>query len=144
MKASRKGTDDVVMLMLDMGRIMRKAMLVDGTASLSFSSLETLHSIAQEEGTTMREVADRLKIAAPSATALVEHLVEEGLITRTVDTKDRRVVRLALSAKGKRLFKSIKERRLQVLRWITKPLSVRDRKELARILSIIITSAHGK
>lgn len=50
---------------------------------------------------TMKSVAAFLHIMPPSATALIDGLVEAGLLERRADPGDRRSIRLRLTAKGK-------------------------------------------
>lgn len=140
------GTGEILSLFLEMGRIIRKACLKDDAAALSLSALEALQFIELEDSPTMRDIAAHLRVAAPSATALVEHLVYEGFLIRSGDPKDRRVVRLSLSGKGKRVLRETTRRRVGVLRTIVGALKPGERKELARILFIIVKNAqsHGR
>lgn len=86
----------------------------------------------------MRDVAHYLKITAPSATSLVEGLADAGYLTRVRDTKDRRAVRIKLTAHGKRAEAAIAKSRTKVLRGIFAGLSVKDRRDLDRILTNIV------
>src|SRR5438309_8680935 len=49
---------------------------------------------------TMREVANYLRVKAPSATSVVIRLEREGLVSRIREQDDKRIVRLALTHKG--------------------------------------------
>jgi len=65
-------------------------------------------------------LADRLAVAKPTITAVVDGLVERGLIERTSVTGDRRSIRISLTKPG-----------VQALRAVEKEMS----ETLARILS---------
>ncbi|PIQ74032.1 MAG: hypothetical protein CO002_02685 [Candidatus Portnoybacteria bacterium CG_4_8_14_3_um_filter_44_10] len=80
----------------------------------SITQLEILRYIDVERQPLMREVAEYLKVTPPSVTFLIDPLVRAGKLRRLSDKKDRRIVRLAITAKGKRAlnegFKKIKGR----------------------------------
>ncbi len=57
---------------------------------------------------TATQLADRLAAKKPQVTFLVEQLVQMGLVERTPDTRDRRVINLSLSEHGRARFNEIK------------------------------------
>lgn len=136
--SSRTDTESILTLMFEVGRMIRHACIADDAASLPLSYLETLRFIGAEKDPTMRDIAGYLRITAPSATAIVEALVKESFITRREDAKDRRLVRLSLSAKGKQVIAKTMQTRMKVLRGIVGSLSASDRRELKRILSLLM------
>lgn len=123
--------------MFEMGRLLKHQFAVDGSGPSSYLHLETLRYIKEANTTGMSDVADYLRIAAPSATALVNTLVKDGYLLRKPDAGDRRRVNLAVSAKGERLLSDAVARREKAFARVTEHLSDADRIELARILSII-------
>jgi DNA-binding MarR family transcriptional regulator len=126
--------------MFEMGRLLKSEMTRGGVSLPSFLHLETLRFI-QEKGTpTMSDIAEYLKIAPPSATALMNPFVKEGIIERVEDPEDRRRVRLSLSEKGIGILKETMKRREQAFASATASLSDQDCKELSRILKIITQS----
>ncbi len=76
------------------------------------------------------EVGKRLAVSKPNMTALADKLIDEKYVIRLPDKKDRRIVRLAQTAKGKRaLEKWRKDSRESVLSALM-PL---DDKDLAAL-----------
>lgn len=59
----------------------------------------------EPDGLTMSGLSDYLLVSNGNVTAIVSRLVEDGLVTRTQDRADRRVLRVKLSAKGRREFR---------------------------------------
>lgn len=55
---------------------------------------------------SMKELAACLGVAPPSATAMVDTLVADGLVARKPDPRDRRGVRLRLTTKGRALMRA--------------------------------------
>ncbi len=124
-------------LMFEMGRLLKREIKRDGESVVSFLHLETLRFIQEQEKPTMSDIAEYLKIAPPSATALVNGFFKEGIIERAADSTDRRIVRLSLSTKGKNLLKQTMRQREKAFARVTASLSAKDCDELARILKII-------
>jgi DNA-binding MarR family transcriptional regulator len=137
-RSSSSDTETALTLLFEVGRIIRRAMVTKQATAMPLSYIETLRFIEEKGKPTMRDVAAYLRIAAPSATAIVEALVSEGHLERSADGKDRRIVRLALTAKGARLLAKTARIRLETLRGLVGTLSARDRKEFIKILSKIV------
>jgi DNA-binding MarR family transcriptional regulator len=127
--------------MFEMSRMLKREISKECTLMPSFLHAETLRFIQQAEhegkAPTMRDVADYLKIAPPSATALVNSFVKENVINRVADPEDRRVVRLTLSHKGVQFLEKTHVQREKAFAHVLEPLSTKDSKELARILTVI-------
>ena len=68
---------------------------------ISMLRLHTLRYVAERGKPSMREIADHLHVAPPSATSLINTLVKNGMLARVIDPEDRRRVRMAVTAKGK-------------------------------------------
>ncbi len=59
------------------------------------------------EGLTMSELSALLLVSNGNLTAIVSRLVDDGLVTRTQSRMDRRVLRVKLTAKGRRDFRAM-------------------------------------
>lgn len=106
---------------------------------LTFSQVEVLRFVGPFGKKTMKNIADYLKIAPPSATEIVNEMEKRGLIKRKNDAKDRRVVFIVLSDMAKRLFVSLTKRKEFIFKKMISKLSETDRKNLERIIRILIT-----
>ena len=109
----------------------------------SILQLETLRYVDEKENPSMREIADYLCITAPSATSLINTLVKSKRLLRIHGKADRRLVRLAITPKGKEAlvigFKKI-TKRMQTI------LSNLDEKEKADLIMILgkLSQAYSK
>jgi DNA-binding MarR family transcriptional regulator len=74
-------------------------------------------------GPTVGEVADYLLVRHHTAVELANRTEELGYISRARDSNDRRVVRLALTARGKRLIRSLSAAHLEELRQLAPMLN---------------------
>src|ERR1700753_2389233 len=139
--AGNVSAKDLFPLMFEMGRLLKHQFSVDGFGPSSYVQLETLRYVADAGEPDMRGIAQYLRIAAPSATALVDSLVKEGLLARATDPVARRRVRLSVSAKGAKLLRSVDARRADAFARVVSPLSAADLREFERIMRTIIEQA---
>lgn len=70
-------------------------------------------------GPTVKDIAQALAVASPSAVELIGRMVGAGLLKRHEDPDDRRVTRLALTPFGRRLLRQLSEPHLLRLRELT-------------------------
>ena len=82
----------------------------------------------------LSELSDHLRIAARSATEVIDALQEHGLVERRPDPADRRATLVALTDEGWQAGAAIRRARSQQTREFFEVLSPADRADLARIL----------
>ena len=107
---------------------------------LTFSQVEILHFIGPSGKVTMRNIADHLQIAPPSATEIVSEMEKKGLIVRKNDKNDRRVVFIVLTPTAKKFSTSLCKHKELVFKKIFSKLNKKDREEFERIIRILITN----
>jgi DNA-binding MarR family transcriptional regulator len=71
------------------------------TREVSLPQLHVLMRLVEIGPTTVSDLAHSLTISSPSASAILDRMEEHGLIERVRDAADRRVVRVAASARGR-------------------------------------------
>jgi DNA-binding MarR family transcriptional regulator len=86
----------------------------------------------------MKNIANRLRITPPSVTSIIESLHDEGLLKREFDEKDRRTIRMTATQKTFKLFFAFKNKKLLILKNLFLKLSNEDKKQLIKIINIII------
>ncbi len=89
----------------------------------------------------MKELADALMVAAPTATTFVARLVDMGWAKRENDPSNRRLVRLHITPKGRTLLGKAIRSKMAVLGSMVKSLSNHDQRELARIYQKLIDAS---
>jgi len=80
-----------------------------GTALLAFP---------EESSVSMNELSQTMGLANSTMTRMVDQLVAKGLARRRQGDEDRRVVRVALTAQGQGLQRTLEEARRELLRRI--------------------------
>ena len=90
---------------------------------------------------TMSELADSLRLHPSTVTTLVDALVERGLVERRDDADDRRVVRVALTEKGKRRRAKHREAMRASLRELMGEIEDEDLRRIHSALTILRNAA---
>lgn len=105
---------------------------------LTFAQARALFMLAARKELTVSQLAKLLDVGNPTASILVQQLVERGLVTRTEQETDRRHTLLRLSAKGAEIGAGRREQRTkQWQRWLSQ-LSDDELNALARGLTAIV------
>lgn len=105
---------------------------------LTFAQARALFMLAARKELTVSQLAKLLDVGNPTASILVQQLVERDLVTRTEHTTDRRHTIIRLSPKGAEIGAGRrKEREKQWQHWLSQ-LSDEELNALARGLSAIV------
>jgi len=89
--------------------------------------------IYSEGNVLVKDAAETLGITSSAATQMINTLIKKGLLLRTVDTKDKRAVRISLSAKGKKIISDFHRDMLKNMQHSFKPISD---TELNKVISV--------
>ncbi len=106
---------------------------------LTFSQMEAMSFIGQSGKETMGSIAEYLKITPPSATEIITDLEKKGLIARKGDENDRRIVFVVPTDTSKKICSSMLREKDQIFKKIISKLNEKDKKNLERIIKILIT-----
>jgi DNA-binding MarR family transcriptional regulator len=109
-------------------------------SGLTFSQVKVLIELdsPDEEARTVTALSDELAISPASASRAADALVRKKLATRVEDPDDRRVRRLALTARGRDLADRIISARLAGLEEFTDSLSAEERRKLESALDALL------
>jgi DNA-binding MarR family transcriptional regulator len=93
---------------------------------LTMQQLRVLGLVAQEPGLTGQELGARLGVSAPTASGLIDRLVEKGVLERTDDAADRRRRRLRLTPEGVELLGGIDATMGRMFEAVIPPIPTED------------------
>lgn len=119
-------------------RLLRRLRKSDAASGLPGPKLSALSVLVFGGPQTLKDLAAAEQVRAPTMSRLVAELEGDGLATKTEDKSDRRVVRIAATAKGRTLLEAGRERRLNVLTRQVKGLSRDERRTLQRAAEILV------
>ena len=131
--------DELMATFLEFGRLMRRKM------SCCFKEVNVMqiHAIAlleEHPGMTMKELATRLHVTAPSATAFVQTLVEDGVVERVQDPANRKLVRLKATEAGHALVQEKMAEKNAFMVELLGSLPEEEQRAFLRIMKSIITA----
>ncbi len=86
------------------------------------------------KGLKMRELSKRLMVTGGNVTGLTDKLVQEGLVERRENPKDRRVYTVLLTAAGKRHFRRMAQSHEQ---WVIELFAGLDADEKAHLFGLL-------
>jgi DNA-binding MarR family transcriptional regulator len=108
-------------------------------SGLTFAQIKVLVELqTPEEAHTVTSLADHIGISVASASRAADGMFRKKLVTRVEDPDDRRVKRLALTAKGRRLADRIISARLASLEEFTGSLEANERRKLESALDALL------
>ncbi len=94
-----------------------------------------------EESSTPAELAEKANVTRASMTGLVDTLEKEGFVTRTPCPNDRRMMRVALTEKGRHMLEGVLPEHFQRMANLLHPLTVAERKTLVALLTKVAAQA---
>lgn len=103
-----------------------------------------LATIGYAGGLPFGEIGEKLMVTVSNLTGIVDRLEEKGLVVRDRDVRDRRVVRVRLTDKGTKLYKSTIPFFEKGVAEFFVPLTKAQQKELASLLRKLIRVSWSK
>jgi DNA-binding MarR family transcriptional regulator len=100
---------------------------------LSHAQIGMLFMLVHHHDANVKQISEYLGITKSAITQLMDPLVEKDLVTRQNDPKDRRIVRLQLTEKGKKAVKEVKKLKFAGMRSSLNRLTDQDLEDLAKI-----------
>lgn len=119
---------------------LRYARREDEASGLSPARLSALSVLVFGGSRTIGELAAAEQVRPPTMSAIVDGLEQDGLVRRTGDPDDGRVVRVHASAKGKRVLQRARARRIAALAERLSHLNAREIELVREAAELVETS----
>jgi DNA-binding MarR family transcriptional regulator len=97
---------------------------------LSSPQMPVVMLVAQAGQVSVKDIASRFNITSSAATQLVQTLIRHDILRKTIDTQDRRAVRIEFTPKGKRTFAALRLNMLGQIEKVFKPVPDRELTEM--------------
>ena len=108
-----------------------------GLTAPQFSVLEALGHLGPM---TIGDLGRKMLSTGGNMTVVVDNLERDGLVCRTHDAKDRRVIMVELTVKGRKLFQEIFPKHAAFVTKVTSVLNEAEQEELSRLLKKLGTT----
>jgi len=135
-KSREETTNRAISLIFSVSRMIKEKYQNERRGNISGMKLETLRYI-KENKPLMKDIAEYLSIAPPSATSLINHLVEAKLVERIQDSHDRRIVRMNITSLGEKKFSQGMAMIADRMKRVLSSLNGSEKESLIRILEKI-------
>ena len=99
-----------------------------------FLILNFLHNSGESK---MKELAKFMKVTTAAMTGIVDRLVRDKYVARHYDPKDRRIIKINLTAKGNNLVNKASQERRDMIISVFGKISEEERRDYLRILTHI-------
>ena len=99
--------------------------------SVTMSQLKAMTALSEDSLISMGELCKMANVKMPSLTEVVDRFETEGILERTRDNNDRRVVKVSFTDKGKKVHRDVLEKRADELSRLFGALNKRERILLA-------------
>ena len=104
---------------------------------VSVSQCHTLEALYEHGEMRMGELAARMNLKISSMTRVVDQLVRRRLARRRVDSSDRRVCFVSISAQGERLSETIRAELLELQRQVLAGVEPASREAVIQALQLL-------
>jgi DNA-binding MarR family transcriptional regulator len=118
-------------------RLLRMVRREDRLTGISPPRLSALSVLVFGGPMSLADLAAAEEVRAPTMSRIVEGLVGEGLATREADPTNRRKVRIAATAEGKRRLEGGRQRRVKALTERLRRLADSEQRALARGVEVL-------
>lgn len=107
---------------------------------LPLSQVRCLSAVAEEDDLRMAQLANRLSIKLPAASRVVHRLERRGLVRLTIDSSDRRVVRVSLSPSGRAMYNQTLRHRISLIERTLRTLPAGDVEKIRQGLALLCSA----
>ena len=111
---------------------------------ISLPEILILKELSSKEQPTMSELGRSISMDLSTLTRTVDKLVKKEFVARKRDPEDRRMVRVALTAKGRKLISRFEEARKKHIESILRPMTSQERRDLLNIFKTLHARIYGK
>jgi len=105
---------------------------------VTIAQLKSLFFISSQGKTNLMNLAAALKVTPTNMTGIIDRLVKQGLVSRTENTNDRRMLVLCLTGKGEELIARLREKRRGYMKDVLAYMSIDELITLEQGLNSMI------
>jgi DNA-binding MarR family transcriptional regulator len=108
---------------------------------LTIAQLKSLFFIRNQGSTNLRTLAAALGVTPTNTTGIIDRLVKQGLVSRTENPENRRMLLLRATDRGEELVGKLRERRRGYMSEVLQSMSVDELAALAQGLASLVKAA---
>jgi DNA-binding MarR family transcriptional regulator len=111
---------------------------------MTVAQLRILLLLHTDGASRMSSIAAKLGIAVSTGTGTIDNLVKKGLVERSADPEDRRVVTCYLSLPGQEIINSIWSQGQSQMEFLLRGLTVEQLQKAKEVADFLLTNVQSK
>ncbi len=111
---------------------------------ISFPEIFVLRQLSSNKEPTMSELGRSISMDLSTLTRMVDKLVEKEFVVRKRDPEDRRMVRVAITAEGRKIISRFEEQKKKKIESILRQMTSQERKDILNIFKTLHARIYGK
>jgi len=113
-----------------------------GLGKITIPQYLSLDLINQHKSLKMKDIAKELNVSLPAASGLINRLYTLGMVKRLYDNKDRRVIYIEITPKGRKIVDQVYAHRKKALKDTFSKLTKEERSQYLNLLKRIKTTLY--
>lgn len=132
----------LVKLFKDILEIEAKCLITDEFKDISYNDMHIIEAVGVDEPRNMKTVAKLMSVTTGTLTKAMDALCEKGYVVRERSTKDKRVIKLRLTDKGKSAYYHHEQFHRQMIKNIASEMSEQETEVLIYALAKLVDYFH--
>ena len=132
----------LVKLFKDILEIEAKSLITEEFKDITYNDMHIIEAVGIDEPRNMKTVAKLMSVTTGTLTKAMDALCEKGYVVRERSTKDKRVIKLRLTDKGKSAYYHHEQFHRQMIKNIASEMSEQETEVLISALAKMVDYFH--
>ena len=132
----------LVKLFKDILEIEAKSLITEEVKDITYNDMHIIEAVGIDEPRNMKTVAKLMSVTTGTLTKAMDALCEKGYVVRERSTKDKRVIKLRLTDKGKSAYYHHEQFHRQMIKNIASEMSEQETEVLIYALAKMVDYFH--
>ena len=132
----------LVKLFKDILEIESKSLITEEFKDITYNDMHIIEAVGIDEPRNMKTVAKLMSVTTGTLTKAMDALCEKGYVVRERSTKDKRVIKLRLTDKGKSAYYHHEQFHRQMIKNIASEMSEQETEVLIYALAKMVDYFH--
>ena len=132
----------LVKLFKDILEIEAKSLITEEFKDITYNDMHIIEAVGIDEPRNMKTVAKLMSVTTGTLTKAMDALCEKGYVVRERSTKDKRVIKLRLTDKGKSAYYHHEQFHRQMIKNIASEMSEQETEALIYALAKMVDYFH--
>ena len=132
----------LVKLFKDILEIEAKSLITEEFKDITYNDMHIIEAVGVDEPRNMKTVAKLMSVTTGTLTKAMDALCEKGYVVRERSTKDKRVIKLRLTDKGKSAYYHHEQFHRQMIKNIASEMTEQETETLIYALAKLVDYFH--